>query len=288
MAPDGAARKTQTMRCWRSDEPWSGRMEPVLTENGEHLEARDGVAWCWSSDVSMLGELTDTGRQVSTRQDDIQLWIFPQSYLQTTYNYGVALRELYIDRWKSCRVKCVLQPDSYYWLLRGRLGFLPDSISDDRTLYFRCVPDFFPAWYPPHFVRSTNMPRTIESLQQIIQGLYPNPKYGIDLVPKILIRYSQNFFFSFRGLTSSQVMVRMRTSWGICLLVSAWNSWTLHSPKVGLLLTVTVPAIRTLNFYISPAAAEAYNPLLEPLDPKLSKYIGGPLRIVCTATILIV
>ena len=35
--------------------------------------------------------------------------------------------------------------------------------------------------------------------------------------------------------------------------------------------------------HVYPAAAEAFNPLLKPLDAKLSKYIGSPLRIVHTA-----
>ena len=57
---------------------------------------------------------------------------------QSTYNYGRALRNLYIDR----------------------LGFLPRTLSDrdaDEQVYFR----------------STQAPRTQESLQQIMRGVYP-------------------------------------------------------------------------------------------------------------------
>jgi hypothetical protein len=36
--------------------------------------------------------------------------------------------------------------------------------------------------------RSTNMPRTIESLQQIMHGLYPASKYPQGLTPQLLIR----------------------------------------------------------------------------------------------------
>ncbi|TFK22143.1 phosphoglycerate mutase-like protein [Coprinopsis marcescibilis] len=64
----------------------------------------------------LLGELTDLGRQ-------------------STYNYGVNLRRIYIDR----------------------LSFLPDKLETPDTVYFR----------------TTNVPRTTESLQEIIRGLYP-------------------------------------------------------------------------------------------------------------------
>ena len=38
------------------------------------------------------------------------------------------------------------------------------------------------------WARSTNMPRTIESLQQIMHGLYPTSKYSQGLTPQLLVR----------------------------------------------------------------------------------------------------
>src|SRR5258706_2938144 len=38
------------------------------------------------------------------------------------------------------------------------------------------------------WARSTNMPRTIESLQQIMHGLYPASKYTQGLTPQLLVR----------------------------------------------------------------------------------------------------
>ena len=38
------------------------------------------------------------------------------------------------------------------------------------------------------WARSTNMPRTIESLQQIMHGLYPTSKYTQGLTPQLLVR----------------------------------------------------------------------------------------------------
>lgn len=40
-----------------------------------------------------------------------------------------------------------------------------------------------------HNCRSTNMPRTIESLQQVIHGLYPTEKFSNGIVPRIRIRF---------------------------------------------------------------------------------------------------
>ncbi|CCL99109.1 uncharacterized protein FIBRA_01123 [Fibroporia radiculosa] len=92
------------------------------------VERADGTA---TSGECLLGELTDVGRQ-------------------TTYNFGHALRRLYIDR----------------------LGFLPDVAESNEEIY----------------LRSTNVPRTIESLQQVIHGLYPDTKLGGDFVPNLRIR----------------------------------------------------------------------------------------------------
>lgn len=95
------------------------------------VERKDGTT---EDGECMLGELTDLGRQ-------------------STFQYGVALRRLYIDR----------------------LKLLPSILHDDETAYFR----------------STNMPRTIESLQHILHGLYP-PTPEQAFVPKILIRNAKD------------------------------------------------------------------------------------------------
>ncbi|ETW75848.1 hypothetical protein HETIRDRAFT_53924 [Heterobasidion irregulare TC 32-1] len=132
----------------------------------------------------LLGELTDVGRQ-------------------STYNYGRALRELYVDR----------------------LGFLPDTLARANDVYFR----------------STNLPRTIESLQQIVHGLYPTAKLE-SVVPQVRIRNGRD-----ENLLGN----------------------TLSCSRLGHLL---------LNF--ANAAAAAYNHTLEPLDKKVAKYLGGnPIRL---------
>ncbi|KAF8589105.1 phosphoglycerate mutase-like protein [Ramaria rubella] len=145
------------------------------------VERKDGTG---IEGECMLGELTDIGRQ-------------------STYNYGVAMRKLYIEK----------------------LGFLPDVINDEKAVYFR----------------STNMPRTIESLQQVVQGLYPNPKYGNGIVPKILIRNGKDENLMGNNLSCKR--------------------------------------LELLNLAFAQGMYYAFNPLLAPLDSKLSKYIGGPLRI---------
>lgn len=54
----------------------------------------------------------------------------------------------------------------------ARLGFIPDVLENAHNVYFR----------------STNMPRTMESLQQIMHGLYPNEKCLEHAYPPLLIR----------------------------------------------------------------------------------------------------
>ncbi|PIL27692.1 hypothetical protein GSI_10845 [Ganoderma sinense ZZ0214-1] len=53
-----------------------------------------------------------------------------------------------------------------------RLKFLPDVVRSNDEIY----------------LRSTNIPRTIESLQQIIHGLYPVSKSATDFMPHLRIR----------------------------------------------------------------------------------------------------
>ncbi|TFY72718.1 hypothetical protein EVG20_g315 [Dentipellis fragilis] len=133
----------------------------------------------------LLGQLSDLGKE-------------------TTHNYGLALRRLYVDR----------------------LKFLPITLSRQSDAYFR----------------STNIPRTIESLQEIIHGLYPVANCSPGVAPVLRVRNGRD-----ENLLGN----------------------TLACKRLSVLL---------VNF--ADAAAAAYNPVLEPLDEKISKYIGGnPVRI---------
>ncbi|KXN89150.1 putative acid phosphatase SPBC4.06 [Leucoagaricus sp. SymC.cos] len=146
------------------------------------VERKDGTA---VDGECLLGELTDVGRQ-------------------STYNYGLALRNLYVKK----------------------LGFIPDVLANPKNVYFR----------------TTNMPRTMESLQQIMHGLYPNEKCLDDAYPPLLVR---------NGRDEN-------------LIGNMYSCKRLEILQVG----------------FAKAAAEAYNRMLEPLDKKLSKYINGnPVRV---------
>ncbi|KAI0777216.1 phosphoglycerate mutase-like protein [Trametes elegans] len=123
---------------------------------------------------------------------------------ESTYRFGNSLRKLYVDR----------------------LGFLPDIVKSNDEIY----------------LRSTNMPRTIESLQQIVHGLYPTTKHAEDFVPQLRIRNGrdENLFGN----------------------------------------TLACKRLEILGVGFARAAAAAWNTTLEPLDKKLSKYIGGnPIRL---------
>ncbi|KAI1798013.1 phosphoglycerate mutase-like protein [Ganoderma leucocontextum] len=123
---------------------------------------------------------------------------------ESTYNLGSGLRKLYIDR----------------------LKFLPDVVRSNDEIY----------------LRSTNLPRTIESLQQIIHGLYPMSKSASNFVPHLRIRNGkdENLFGN----------------------------------------TMACKRLEILQVGFAQAAAAAWNTTLEPLDKKLSKYIGGnPIRL---------
>ncbi|KAI0634864.1 phosphoglycerate mutase-like protein [Trametes polyzona] len=123
---------------------------------------------------------------------------------ESTYNFGNSLRKLYIDR----------------------LKFLPDVVNSNDEIY----------------LRSTNMPRTIESLQQITHGLYPMTKHAKDFVPLLRIRNGkdENLFGN----------------------------------------TLACKRLEILQIGFAHAAAAAWNTTLEPLDKKLSKFIGGnPIRL---------
>ncbi|KAH6885045.1 histidine phosphatase superfamily, partial [Coprinopsis sp. MPI-PUGE-AT-0042] len=69
---------------------------------------------------------------------------------QSTFSFGTNLRRLYIDR----------------------LGLLPDVLNNEGSVYFR----------------TTNMPRTTESLQEIIRALYPQDKCHPSAIPAIRVR----------------------------------------------------------------------------------------------------
>ncbi|PSR78600.1 hypothetical protein PHLCEN_2v7347 [Hermanssonia centrifuga] len=123
---------------------------------------------------------------------------------QNTYEFGRDLRRLYVER----------------------LGFLPDTALSDDQLYFR----------------STNVPRTVESLHQIIHGLYPAKKCANGYMPQHRIRngMDENLFGN----------------------------------------TAACKRLEILEVAFARAAAESWSHALEPLDKKISKYIGGnPIRL---------
>ncbi|KAG2139336.1 histidine phosphatase superfamily [Suillus clintonianus] len=123
---------------------------------------------------------------------------------QSTYSFGTALRSLYVDK----------------------LKFLPQKLEDERLTYFR----------------STNIARTIESLQHIVHGVYPPSACAPGTIPSIIIR---------NGVDENLV------------------SNTLACKRLAL-----------LELQFAEVAVAIWNSRLEPLDKKVSKYIGGrPLRL---------
>lgn len=136
---------------------------------------------------------------------------------QNTYNFGRSLRKLYIDR----------------------LGFLPDTLRPSpSSSNINSISDQADEVY----FRSTNVPRTFESLHEIVFGLYPADKCLDGYIHQLRIRNGkdENLF----GNT------------GAC------------------------KRLEILEIGFAKAAAAAWNPALEPLDKKISKYIGGnPVRI---------
>ncbi|KAF4616606.1 hypothetical protein D9613_008515 [Agrocybe pediades] len=123
---------------------------------------------------------------------------------QSTFDYGRNLRKLYIDR----------------------LVFIPDKLSDLNSVYFR----------------STNMPRTTESLQQLVHGLYPTDKCHEASIPSLMIRNGKD-----ENLIGN---------------------------------TYACKRLEILQVGFATAAAQAYNRSLEHLDKKVSKYLNGnPIRV---------
>ncbi|KAJ7145337.1 histidine phosphatase superfamily [Mycena crocata] len=163
--------------------PVSGDSEDLgLLRTRRVVERKDGAAM---EGLCLLGELSDIGRK-------------------STFNYGAALRSLYVHR----------------------LGFLPDFLHKRGEVYFR----------------STNMPRTVESLEQVIHGLYPTTKCNPSAMPTLLLR----------------------------------------NPRDENLLgnTMSCKRLEYLQIGFAQAAAAAYNQTLEPLDKHVSKYLNGrPIRI---------
>ncbi|KAG6865445.1 hypothetical protein C0991_002521 [Blastosporella zonata] len=123
---------------------------------------------------------------------------------QSTHNFGKSLRALYVDR----------------------LGFLSDRLPNKDEVYFR----------------STNMPRTISSLQQVVHGLYPQDKCDTEVPPSIFVRNGKDE--NLLGNTSA------------------------------------CKRLELLQVSFAQAAAAAYNPTLQHLDAHLSKYLNGnPVRV---------
>ncbi|KAF8317194.1 phosphoglycerate mutase-like protein [Clavulina sp. PMI_390] len=146
------------------------------------VERGDGTS---KDEECMLGELTNVGRQ-------------------STYQYGRALRDLYVSK----------------------LGFLPSTFSDQDAAYFR----------------STNMPRTVETLQEVLHGLYPTEHTAPGLVPKVRVRQPQDENL----MGNSYICARLKE----------------------------------LMIGFEKAAIEKYNPRLAAFNAELSPYINGnPVQI---------
>ncbi|KAG1811722.1 phosphoglycerate mutase-like protein [Suillus subaureus] len=92
------------------------------------------------------------------------------------------------------------------------------------------------------YFRSTNIARTIESLQHIVHGVYPPSSCAPGIIPSIIIR---------NGIDENLV------------------SNTLACKRLAL-----------LELQFAEAAVAVWNSRLEPLDKKVSRYLGGrPLRL---------
>jgi len=123
---------------------------------------------------------------------------------QSTFNFGKSLRELYVEK----------------------LSFLSDKLPKKDEVYFR----------------STNIPRTTESLQQVVHGLYPIEKCETGVFPDIFVRNGRD-----ENLLGN---------------------------------TYACKRLEILQLGFAQAAAGAYNPTLEPLDGRISKYLDGkPIRV---------
>ncbi|KAF8550160.1 phosphoglycerate mutase-like protein [Imleria badia] len=161
-------------------------------------EMRDGKT---VANLCLLGDLTDVGKE-------------------STYNFGVALRQLYVDK----------------------LGFLPSTLRNENQAYFR----------------STNVPRTIESLEHIVHGLYPQAHCATGVIPSILVRY----VVGRDGMAMITRVYRNKVDENIISNIPS-------CPQLGL-----------LELRFAEAAAARWNSQLQTLDARLSKYIRGkPIRV---------
>jgi len=79
---------------------------------------------------SLLGELTDLGKQVWISGSNSLLIL---NWLQSTFAFGQNLRKLYVNRYAASRL--------FYpvitLLMRCRLRFIPDTLSNKNVVYFR-------------------------------------------------------------------------------------------------------------------------------------------------------
>ncbi|KAL1743996.1 histidine phosphatase superfamily [Schizophyllum fasciatum] len=181
----------------------------MLCKTARQLQAAVAGTTGATAVVSELGDGFLRTRKVLERRDgssaegECLLGELTDLGRQSTYNFGKSLRELYIDR----------------------LKFLPNYLGNRDEVYFR----------------STNIPRTLESLQQIVHGLYPTARCHPAQVPPLLVRNSQD-----ENLVSNTYACRR---------------------------------LEVLKAGFAQAAAAAYNPSLATLDKKLSKYTGGPIRV---------
>ena len=162
--------------------------------------------------------------------------------------------------------------------------------------------------------RSTNVPRTIESLQQVINGLYPNGKNLHR--PHLLVRCVLSSLHHIGGSLSSachddarrsEILLaclhspylrvvhslksinsvllnnagtpKTRTSSQITSVASGWNGSPSRLRKVGCSQTEWI-RVDSFTQLCNIAAAEKLNPSLTPLDKRLSKYLDGePVRV---------
>ncbi|KAF8327226.1 phosphoglycerate mutase-like protein [Cantharellus anzutake] len=124
---------------------------------------------------------------------------------RSSLKFGHAIRDIYVKK----------------------LGFLPDSIdANSGVAYFR----------------STYFPRTVETTQQIIHGLWPTNMFLNNSVPRIRMRHPSD--------------ENLMGNWAAC------------------------PRYKELMASFEKAAADRWAPELEKLDNKISKYINGkPVRI---------
>ena len=127
------------------------------------------------------------------------------------------------------------------------------------------------------YSRSTNIPRTTESLQQIIHGLYPTAKCGSTVQPPFLVRFVHYDFLSCFDLNWAS-----RNGKDENLIGNTYVCKRLELLQVGFAMGMFNMRI-FFAYAIHPgaiAAAQAFNRSLEPLDSKISKYLNGnPIRV---------